>query len=451
MGFSRKRLGADGKPRYTAYYLDVRGKECSAGTFGNKKESDKAWQKAEAEIDAGRVGDRRRGKQTFRRYVEDEWFPNHVIERTTRQTYTYLLNRHIMDEFGPMEMGRILPKDVREWVLQMQADGKKPPTIQACKVVLDAIFTTALNDQITYLHAGKGVKTPPVVAKPRKIITPDQFDKVYAALESPAMQLLVETDIETGLRWGELTEVRVKDFNFDLSEGVLTVSRVVVEINPQFHPDGKRFLVKPYPKDKEVRELRLAKHLTTKLRAFIKANNLGPDDVLFRYPEPVEPNRRVPTDLPDPDTLGRTEPNAEGRTYKHGTTTGYGPGRCRCRRCKDAVAAYRALRRAAGKDDPRKPRRVDTDPDRHISRDWFRRNIWIKALEASGIGVKVTPHGLRHAHASWLLAGGADLIVVMERLGHGSITTTQRYLHTFPGAQDAAVSALDKIRGRRSA
>lgn len=36
MGFSRKRLGADGKPRYTAYYWDVRGKECSAGTFGNE-------------------------------------------------------------------------------------------------------------------------------------------------------------------------------------------------------------------------------------------------------------------------------------------------------------------------------------------------------------------------------------------------------------------------------
>ena len=30
MGFSRKRVGLDGKPRYTAYYLDIRGQERSA-------------------------------------------------------------------------------------------------------------------------------------------------------------------------------------------------------------------------------------------------------------------------------------------------------------------------------------------------------------------------------------------------------------------------------------
>jgi hypothetical protein len=43
--------------------------------------------------------------------------------------------------------------------------------------------------------------------------------------------------------------------------------------------------------------------------------------------------------------------------------------------------------------------------------------------------------------------GGADLQVVKERLGHGSISTTERYLHTLPGADDAALDALDKIRG----
>ncbi|WP_417281495.1 tyrosine-type recombinase/integrase [Actinomadura livida] len=59
----------------------------------------------------------------------------------------------------------------------------------------------------------------------------------------------------------------------------------------------------------------------------------------------------------------------------------------------------------------------------------------------------VTPHHLRHAHASWLLAGGADLQVVKERLGHASIATTEQYLHTLPNADETALAALDKIRG----
>lgn len=105
-----------------------------------------------------------------------------------------------------------------------------------------------LNDQVTFLHPCKGVKIPTAPVKPRVIITPEQFDMVYQALPDAQARLLVETDIESGLRWGELTELRVKDLNFD--SRVLTVSRGVVEVLPKFHPTGGRFWVKDYPKDK---------------------------------------------------------------------------------------------------------------------------------------------------------------------------------------------------------
>ena len=59
-------------------------------------------------------------------------------------------------------------------------------------------------------------------------------------------------------------------------------------------------------------------------------------------------------------------------------------------------------------------------------------------------------HDLMHAHASWLLAGGADLQVVKQRLGHGSLRTTERYLHTLPEADETALKALSKIRNRAS-
>jgi hypothetical protein len=67
------------------------------------------------------------------------------------------------------------------------------------------IFTTALNDQVTVLHPCKGVKTPPVPAQPRTIITPEQFAELHRALPDDQSRLLVETAIETGLRWGEGT------------------------------------------------------------------------------------------------------------------------------------------------------------------------------------------------------------------------------------------------------
>ncbi len=444
MGYLKERKSRDGGTiRYTACYLDLRGSLRSAGTYSNKKEANKAWQNAEAKLAEGRIGDPRRGRQRFRRYVEDEWLPHHVMEPTTREVYTYEINKHILPWFGPIRMVDILPSHVREWVTHLVQEDVTPATIQKLRFILSAIFTTAFLDKVTFLHPCKGVKTPTVSVKPLTIITPEQFDALYSKLPSADAQLLVETDIETGLRWGELTELRVSDLH--LPSRVFTISRAVVQVNPKFHPEGKRFHVKQYPKDKEYRRVKISIQLTKKIKAHVEAEGLGSNDLLFAMRPDERPEVRLRAE-PVPQQLGLTRPNSAGRQYSHGTLTAYNAGQCRCQHCKDVFAIYRAARRAAKRVKPTTPRQPDTDG--HIPRDWFRNQIWKRARTTAGLQFSIRIHDLRHAHASWLLAGGADLQVVKERLGHGSIRTTERYLHTLPDTDETAIDAFNTIRYR---
>ena len=276
-----------------------------------------------------------------------------------------------MPFFGHMPLARIMPSTVQEWVSLAVEQGLSPCSISKYHVMLHAVFARAVLDRIIAFNPCENTELPKVVAKKYRILTPAEFETVIVAIP-PRFKALVLTDIETGLRWGELVALRPR--HIDFLRRTVTVSETIVEVSKKDSPTGQRMIIKPYPKNDQSRTLHVSQALVDTLAARIADLRLGRDDLLF----------------PSRETAGG-EP---------------------------------------------------------LSRGTFNTRFWRPAITKAGIDFPLRMHDLRHAHASWLLAGGADLKSVMERMGHAQIMTTQKYLHTLPDADQKALAAFESVRQR---
>jgi integrase/recombinase XerD len=85
----------------------------------------------------------------------------------------------------------------------------------------------------------------------------------------------------------------------------------------------------------------------------------------------------------------------------------------------------------------------------HLSRVRLFQIVRFMAADAGIAPERVSPHVLRHAFATHLLSGGADLRVLQSLLGHADIATTQIYTHVDSARLVELVNARHPLATRR--
>ena len=88
----------------------------------------------------------------------------------------------------------------------------------------------------------------------------------------------------------------------------------------------------------------------------------------------------------------------------------------------------------------------------HLTRQHFHLMVKDMAVQAGISPARVTPHTLRHAFATHLLANGADLRVIQMLLGHADVATTEIYTHVLDEhLKDLVLEHHPLARGKRKA
>jgi integrase len=83
------------------------------------------------------------------------------------------------------------------------AQGLTPRSVRKYHVILHSIFRRAVRDGLILTNPCEHTELPKIVLRRSRTLTPEEFDQLIQAIPE-RYRLMVETAIETGMRWGEL-------------------------------------------------------------------------------------------------------------------------------------------------------------------------------------------------------------------------------------------------------
>ena len=205
MAWVKERITDAGTKRFVACYRDPEGRQRSAGTYSSRRAAERAAHREEAKVRDGAWHDHSRGQVTFAEYVETAWLPSKQVETSTLAAYRSYLDKHFIPTFGRRPMGKILPSEIQRWVTTASAtqdgSGLSAASVRKYHTMLHSVFERAQRDQVVTFNPCAHTELPKVIKRKARTLTPEEYAAILASLPSQH-RLMVETAINTGLRWG---------------------------------------------------------------------------------------------------------------------------------------------------------------------------------------------------------------------------------------------------------
>lgn len=132
---------------------------------------------------------------------------------------------HVEPKWGRRRIGDILRTEVQAWVAELPMSAS---SVAHAHTVLAGILDDAVSDRRIAANPARGVKMPRKIDKSKNFLTAAQVSALADESKHPDIVLLLAT---TGLRWGEMAALRIRDI--DLGRGRIRVERSASKVNAE--------------------------------------------------------------------------------------------------------------------------------------------------------------------------------------------------------------------------
>lgn len=392
------------------------------------------------------------GDVTLAEWINERWWPGQDLSLRTRSNYRYVINNYLIPEFGERPLNSLTsPSEINGWENQLRR--RVPAVAAAARGRLTTILQDAVDEELIKVNpairarhrgrkSGKGRKSTRMRKRQQLAITPLQ-----ALLLAERCAMLTGRDDEfvmvitmayTGMRYGE---------TIGLAPDLVTSDRITLP--SQLVEESGRFYRLP-PKDDSRRNIDLPPFLG-ELLATQKRSVAERRCAHAAYADHGNPDEEpCPGGLPylwlGPGGGHPRNSNFARRAFIP-ATWGWYPKRAK-RRDEAAPVLVDVATCWPGRPLPAWPA---AEPGQPFTPPWGRGNgiprVDLDRVHPASwlpLAPGLTPHGLRHAHNTWMIEDDIPEVLRHDRLGHQMDGIKAVYSHVSRDMRARLAAALER-------
>lgn len=260
----------NGEKRYMVRYRDPDRKSRDKGGFKTKREAEEFKARLQVELADDNYFDRNRAKVNVSA-ISAEWFGTLVdIKPSTRGNYEGILRKHIGPMWGNQSLNQLKHGPIQAWVANL-SNSLQPSTVQQIVLVLKMICDYAIDTGRLRTNPCAKIRKPRKhKSAPKKFLTFEQA--MSLAKECGDDADIIAMLVLTGIRWGELAGLNVRDI--DVAARRLDINTTLSETHG--------LLEQAPPKNNTRRSVPFPAVLGESLKA--RCANKAPGDLVFQSP-----------------------------------------------------------------------------------------------------------------------------------------------------------------------